>query len=126
MEKDGSRSGATEGERSSTGVAPEVKRWSANRKKEAVLRLMRGEPVDALSRELSIEIYRLEEWREKALQGIDTALKSREGDPLNAELDAAMRRIGEISMENELLRETEGGDLFGAEVSSNGKVQFPD
>jgi len=126
MKKDGSRSGATEGERSSTGVAPEVKRWSANRKKEAVLRLMRGEPVDALSRELSIEIYRLEEWREKALQGIDTALKSREGDPLNAELDAAMRRIGEISMENELLRETEGGDLFGAEVSSNGKVQFPD
>jgi transposase len=105
MEKDGSRSGATEGERSSTGVAPEVKRWSSTRKKEAVLRLMRGEPVDALSRELSIEIYRLEEWREKALQGIDTALKSREGDPLTTELDAAMRRIGEISMENELLRE---------------------
>ena len=58
-----------------------------------------------LSRELGIEIYRLEEWREKALQGIDTALKSRENDPLTAELDAAMRRIGEISMENELLRE---------------------
>lgn len=105
MEKDGNRPGTAEGERSSTGAAPEVKRWSANRKKEAVLRLMRGEPVDALSRELSIEIYRLEEWREKALQGIDTALKSRENDPLTAELDAAMRRIGEISMENELLRE---------------------
>ena len=54
MEKDGSRPGAAEGERSSTGAAPEVKRWSANRKKEAVLRLMRGEPVDALSRELGI------------------------------------------------------------------------
>lgn len=80
-------------------------RWSANRKKEAVLRLMRGEPVDALSRELGVEIYRLEEWREKALQGIDTALKARENDPLTAELDAAKRRIGEISMENELLRE---------------------
>jgi transposase len=105
MEENGSRPGAAEGERSSTGAAPEVKRWSANRKKEAVLRLLRGEPVDALSRELSIEIYRLEEWREKALQGMDTALKSREGDPLTAELDSAMRRIGEISMENELLRE---------------------
>jgi len=86
MEKDGSRPGAAEGERSSTGAAPEVKRWSANRKKEAVLRLMRGEPVDALSRELSIEIYRLEEWREKALQGIDTALKSQENDPLTRKL----------------------------------------
>jgi hypothetical protein len=105
MEENGSRSGAAEGERSSTGAAPEVKRWSVNRKKEAVLRLMRGEPVDALSRELGVEIYRLEEWRNKALQGIDTALKSREGDPLTAELDSAMRRIGEISMENELLRE---------------------
>ncbi len=97
--------GAAEGERSSTGAGTEVKRWSANRKKEAVLRLMRGEPIDALSRELGIEIYRLEQWHQKALQGIESALKSREGDPLSAELDAAMRRIGEITMENELLRE---------------------
>lgn len=96
---------AAEGERSSTGAAQEVKRWSANRKKEVVLRLLRGESVDALSRELGIEIYRLEDWHKKALQGIDTALKAREGDPLTAELDAAMRRIGEITMENELLRE---------------------
>src|SRR5512135_3727493 len=86
-------------------VTPEVKRWSANRKKETVLRLMRGEPVDALSRELGIEIYRLEEWHQKALQGIESALKAREGDPLVAELDAAFKRIGEITMENELLRE---------------------
>jgi transposase len=97
--------GKVEGERSSTDPVPEVKRWSANRKKETVLRLMRGEPIDALSRELGIEIYRLEEWHKKALQGIETALKAREGDPLTAELDAAMRRIGEITMENELLRE---------------------
>jgi len=105
MEKIVVSPGAAEGERSSTGVAPEVKRWSANRKKEVVIRLMRGEPVDALSRELGIEIYRLEEWHQKALQGIETALKAREGDPLTTELDAAMRRIGEITMENELLRE---------------------
>jgi hypothetical protein len=105
MEKHVVSPGAAEGERSSTGAAPEVKRWSANRKKEVVLRLMRGEPVDTLSRELGIEIYRLEEWHQKALKGIDTALKAREGDPLTAELDAAMRRIGEITMENELLRE---------------------
>lgn len=105
MVKDVNVSGAAEGERSSTGAAPEVKRWSANRKKEVVLRLMRGEPVDALSRELGIEIYRLEEWHQKALQGIESALKAREGDPLVAELDAAFKRIGEITMENELLRE---------------------
>lgn len=107
MEKNSTRPGAAVVEQGSTDAATgrNTKRWSANRKKEAVLRLMRGEPIDALSRELGVEIYRLEEWREKALQGIDTALKSRENDPLNAELDAAKRRIGEISMENELLRE---------------------
>lgn len=50
-------------------------RWSARRKGEAVLRLLRGEPVDTLSRELGVEIYRLEQWREKALLGIDEALR---------------------------------------------------
>ncbi len=94
-----------EGERTSAGNVTEFKRWSVNRKKDAVLRMMRGEPVEALSRELCIEINRLEEWRDKALQGIEDALKTREGDPLATELDAAMRRIGEISLENELLRE---------------------
>src|SRR4051794_33948807 len=105
MAKNDSQSGAAQGERSDTCAAPEIKRWSANRKKEVVLRLMRGEPVDALSREVGIEIYRLEEWHQKALQGIESALKAREADPLAAELDAAFKRIGEITMENELLRE---------------------
>lgn len=92
-------------ERSSHGEAAGKTRWSVGRKKDAVLRLLRGESLDALSRELGVEIYRLEEWRRKALHGIDSALKIRQSDPLASELDAAMRRIGEISMENELLRE---------------------
>jgi hypothetical protein len=28
-------------------ASPEVVRWSVNRKKEVVLRMMRGEPIDA-------------------------------------------------------------------------------
>lgn len=79
-------------------------RWSARRKRDVVLRLLRGEPVDALSRELGVEIYRLEQWREKALLGIDEALRDRTGDPLLSELDCAKRHIGELSMEVELLR----------------------
>jgi transposase-like protein len=74
------------------------------RKREVVLRLLRGESVQLLSRELGVEIYRLEQWRNKALAGIETALKEREGDPLKKDLDQAMKRIGELSMENELLR----------------------
>jgi len=86
------------------GLAP-GQRWSAGRKREVVLRALRGESLDALSRELGVEIYRLEEWRERALAGMDLSLKNRQDDPLSHELDSAKRHIGELSMENELLRE---------------------
>lgn len=105
---DGVALGALEGARSATGSAPsaaaEVKRWSAGRKKQVVLRLLRGESVDALSRELAVPIYRLEEWRDRALAGIDAGLKERENDPVERQLDDANRRIGELVMENEILR----------------------
>lgn len=92
-----------------TGLPPQgsqapVQRWSAGRKREVVLRMLRGESVSELSRELGIEIYRLEKWRDKALSGIEGALKERDGDPVKLELDAAMKRIGELTMENELMR----------------------
>jgi hypothetical protein len=102
--------GALQGARRATGGAtgaaadPAPKRWSTNRRKEAVLRLLRGEPVEALSRELGVEIYRLEAWREKALAGMDAGLKARHNDPLEDKLNEATRRIGELVMENELLR----------------------
>lgn len=88
-----------------------VQRWSANRKREVVLRMLRGESLDGLSRELGVEIYRLEQWRDKALGGIEESLRERPGDPVQAELDGAMRRVGELTMEVELLRkrcETKG------------------
>jgi transposase len=100
--------GSAEEARSATGGEPsaaaEVKRWSAQRKKEVVLRLLRGEPVDAISREVSVPIYKLERWRDRALAGIEAGLKERENDPLEKQLDEANRRIGELVMEVETLR----------------------
>jgi transposase len=78
-------------------------RWTAPRKREVVLRIFRGEPLELLSRELGVELYRLEKWRDAALAGMEEALKARNGDPLKAELDNAMKRLGELTMENELL-----------------------
>jgi len=80
-------------------------RWTATRKREVVLRMFRGESLDGLSRELGVEMYRLEGWRDRALSGMDAGLKSRRDDPVQAELDTAMKRIGELAMENELLYE---------------------
>jgi hypothetical protein len=88
-----------------TGVGPlgQGQRWTAARKREVVHRLFRGAPLDLVSRELGVELYRLEKWRDAALAGMEEALKARNGDPLKAELDTAMQRIGELTMENELL-----------------------
>ena len=80
-------------------------RWSASRKRDVVLRLLRRESLDAVSREVGLELYRLEAWKALALAGIELCLKAHAGEPLAAELDAAKRHTGELSMENELLRE---------------------
>lgn len=104
--------GGTEGGRRPTGVPPgqgvvgpltQGQRWTAARKREVVLRIFRGESLELLSRELGVELYRLEKWRDAALAGMEEALKARNGDPLQAELDQAMKRLGELTMENELL-----------------------
>src|SRR4028118_1857187 len=79
-------------------------RWSAARKREVVQRLMRGESAELLSRELGVPVFKLEQWRHKAEAALEGALKERGADPADGQLAAAMRRIGELSMENELLR----------------------
>jgi hypothetical protein len=79
-------------------------RWSAGRKREVVLRLMRGESAELLSRELGLPLFKLEQWRQRAEAALEGALKERETDPAEGQLAAAMQRIGELSMENELLR----------------------
>ena len=82
-----------------------IQRWSVARKREIVLRLLRGESLDVVSREIGVEVYRLERWRDKALASMDAGLKERaDDDPLQVGLDAAHKRVGELSMEVELLR----------------------
>ena len=102
-------------------------RWTVARKREVVLRLLRDEPVQLLSRQLGVEIFRLEQWREKAIGGIDASLKQRKGDPVQAELDSAMKRIGELTMQVELLQaKTETFGPFGAaEVAAMSAATSP-
>ena len=73
-------------------------RWSVARKREVVLRLLRGESAELLSRELGLPIYKLEQWREKAAVALDGALKEREVDANAGELAAAMQRIGAVKV----------------------------
>jgi transposase len=98
--------GATSGTPLATVAGPLApgQRWSAARKRDVTLRLLRGESVEVLSRELGVEMYRLEEWKSRALSGIEASLRERETTAGQVELDAALKRLGELSMENELLK----------------------
>ena len=103
-------SGATEGARKATGGVPEERRdgrgrWSAKRKMAVVLRLLRGEDIETLSRELGVTAATLSGWQEQSLIGMEANLKAREADVENEETQRLKSLVADLSMSNELLRE---------------------
>jgi transposase-like protein len=80
-------------------------RFSARRKTEALLRLLRGESLDGLARELGVTAATLAHWREEFLAGGQAALKSRPADERDEEIQRLRAKVGEITMNNELLLE---------------------
>ena len=86
------------------GPAPERRRrMSARRKQDAVLRLLRGEALELLSRELGVTAAELSAWREAFLAGGEAALKSRPADGRQAAVDRLQAKVGALTMANELL-----------------------
>ena len=79
------------------------KRFSLQRKMAIVGRLLRGVPLELVARETNVSIARLSEWRERALAGAATALKERERDDRDDEIARLKSKVGEITMDNELL-----------------------
>lgn len=77
--------------------------WSKH-KVEAVLRLLRGEPLDVLSRELQVTAAQLSQWREVFLAGGAEKLSCR---PQKDEVEVVRlnAKIGELTMANELLNQ---------------------
>jgi transposase-like protein len=100
----------------SGGVGPE-RRFSAQRKLAAVTRLLRGEPLETLARELNLTAARLSEWRDRALVAAEAAMKERERDGRDEELLRVRAKLGEVTMANELLEQKiaalEGGRPLG-------------
>lgn len=60
--------------------SPDRGRFLARRKTEAVVRLLRGEGLDTLSRELGVTAATLSSWRRAFLDGGTAATKSRPAD----------------------------------------------
>jgi transposase-like protein len=63
-----------------TGDSRSRPRWSAGKKMEAVLRLLRGEPLETLSRGLQVEAHRLAAWRDDFLESGKEGLKGQRPD----------------------------------------------
>ncbi len=87
-------------------------RWSARRKEELVLRLLRGESLDALARETGQPAGQISRWREDFLAAGREGLKARPAPPEERELREAQRKIGEQAIEIDTLRallEKKGG-----------------
>ena len=78
-------------------------RFSARRKTETVLRLLRGEDLELLSRELGVTAATLSAWRDDFLAGGRAALKSRPADDRDDEIARLRAKVGELTMDNELL-----------------------
>src|SRR5262249_20907928 len=77
-------------------------RFSARRKTETVLRLLRGEDLELLSRELGVTAATLSAWRDDLLAGGQAALKSRPADDRDDEIARLRAKVGELTMDNEL------------------------
>ena len=83
-------------------------RFSARQKTEVVLRLLRGEALDLVSRELGIPAARLAAWREAFLTAGQDALKKQPLDSRDREIGRLREKLGEATMDMELLREKLG------------------
>jgi transposase-like protein len=91
-------SGATTGKRG---------RFSAPRKAQSVLRLLRGEDLELLSRELGVVASTLSLWRDQFLAAGQSCLKGKTGkaDERDEQISRLKKKVGELTMDNELLRE---------------------
>ena len=79
------------------------RRMSAKRKQSAVLRLLRGEALELVSRELGVMAAELTAWRDAFLAAGEASLKTRPADGRDVEIGRLKAKVGELTMSNELL-----------------------
>lgn len=101
---------ASNGARRATGDATarheaKPRRFSAQQKTEVVLRLLRGEAIDLLSREWGVPASRIAAWRDTFLDAGQESMKKRPAPERDRELSRLREKLGESTMEIELLHE---------------------
>ena len=80
-------------------------RMSRQRKTAAVLRLLRGEDLELVSRSLGVTAATLSGWRDEFLAGGEAALATKPTDAKAIEAERLKAKLGELMLEHELLAE---------------------
>ena len=78
-------------------------RFSSKRKMEAVLRLLRGEDLELVSREYKVTAATLSQWRDRFLAGGQSGLQEHEADIRDEQIQHLQSKVGELTMANDLL-----------------------
>jgi len=78
-------------------------RMSRPRKRDAVLRLLRGEDLETVSRSLGVTAATLSGWRDAFLAAGEASLSTRPTDGEAVESGRLKARLGEMLLERELL-----------------------
>jgi transposase-like protein len=76
---------------------------SRQRKRDAVLRLLRGEDLETVSRSLGVTAATLSGWRDAFLVAGEASLTTRPEDGVSLECLRLKVRLGEMLLERELL-----------------------
>jgi len=76
---------------------------SAKRKPSAVLRLLRGEDLELVSRDLGVTAAELSAWRGAFLTAGEAALKTRPAAGRDVEIGRLKAKVGDLTMANEPL-----------------------
>lgn len=104
-EKRGGAPGAETSDIAVPGAPVRERRMTAKRKQEAVLRVLRGEPLETVARELRVTAADLSGWRDAFLEAGAASLKSRPRDDRDARIAQLQSKLGEMTMDCELLQE---------------------
>jgi transposase-like protein len=80
-------------------------RFSSRKKMEVVLRVLRGDDLDLVSREAGITAATVSEWRDQFVASGQAGLKSRAADGHDDELVRLKALVGDLTMRLELSRE---------------------
>jgi transposase len=100
------RPGAAERPQESGAAAPgRGGRMSRQRKTGAVMRLLRGEDLETVSRSLGVTAATLTTWQDAFLAAGETALATRPDSGEALEADRLKAKLGEVMVERDLLHE---------------------